>query len=112
MGAGKDLELCQRPSAAQTGLRELSFTLASLSTPLTPAQLRQQTCLESAAPGRRKFQDFLAEYCEPVPGRYRDVANGAVLGNCANIVPRTLGQRAGLGGAPSRYGVMRSHACR
>ena len=58
--------------------------------------------------GRRSFGDFLAQYIEPCPGRFVCVDGGADLGPCPDVLAVTHGQRAGVGGAPQRWG---NHAC-
>ena len=62
-------------------------------------------CNESSVlctPGRRDFADFLGQYAASVPGEFVDVDSGTVLGSCPNLTAVTIGQRAGIGGAPDR----------
>ncbi|CAK9273024.1 unnamed protein product [Sphagnum jensenii] len=55
--------------------------------------------------GRRKFQDFIAEYVELKPGPFVSVDGHADLGMHIGIAAYTHGQRAGISGVPEAFYV-------
>eukprot|EP00242_Pyramimonas_sp_CCMP2087_P010551 CAMPEP_0198221292 /NCGR_PEP_ID=MMETSP1445-20131203/83053_1 /TAXON_ID=36898 /ORGANISM="Pyramimonas sp., Strain CCMP2087" /LENGTH=459 /DNA_ID=CAMNT_0043899381 /DNA_START=127 /DNA_END=1504 /DNA_ORIENTATION=+ len=59
--------------------------------------------------GKRPFAEFVAQYIEMAPGRFRDVEGGGDKGPHKGIAAYTSGQRARIGGQHERWYVVGKH---
>ena len=57
--------------------------------------------------GKRDFGDFIRAYLPHAPGDFVCLESGAVLGRHRGVAQYTPGQRARLGGSPSKRYVVK-----